>query len=122
MRLPGTTQKRLYILGTKENRERALAECQNAVEYKMSGKAQGGSVSSWRDRGAARYDQSYTRRSRSRRYHITPPSLHVTALPRHTIGETVFSSVVLSLEVRLLYVCVCARACVRVVIFFCKTI
>ena len=71
MRLPGTTQKRLYILGTKENRERALAECQNAVEYKMSGK--GGSVSSWRDRGAARYDQSYTRRSRSRRYHTTPP-------------------------------------------------
>jgi hypothetical protein len=90
MRLPGTTQKRLYILGTKENRERALAECQNAVEYKMSGKAQGGSVSSWRDRGGARYDQSYTRRSRSRRYHITPPSLHFTALPRRILGDSVF--------------------------------
>ena len=105
MRLPGTTQKRLYILGTKENRERALAECQNAVEYKMSGK--GGSVSSWRDRGAARYDQSYTRRSRSRRYHTTPPSLHFIALPRRILGEAVFSSVVLSLSVYFnIYICI----------------
>jgi len=63
--LPGTNQKRLYILGTKESRNRALAECQNAVEYKMSGKS-GGQVSSWRDRGGPRYDQGYTRRSRSR--------------------------------------------------------
>jgi len=64
--LPDTKQKRLYILGTESNRTQALAECQNAVEYKMSGK--GGSVSSWRDKGGPRYDQGYTRRSRSRRY------------------------------------------------------
>jgi len=62
--LPGTSQKRLYILGTEDNRKRALAECQNAVEYKLGGK--GGSVSSWRDRGGPRYDQMY-RRSKSRR-------------------------------------------------------
>ena len=64
--MEGTSQKRLYILGTQDNREKALIECQNAVEYKMSGK--GGSVSSWRDRGGPRYDQAYTRRSRSRRF------------------------------------------------------
>lgn len=64
--IPGTNQKRLYILGAKEARNRALAECENAVEYKMSGKS-GGQVSSWRDRGGPRYDQGYTRRSRSRR-------------------------------------------------------
>jgi hypothetical protein len=62
--LPGTTKKRLYILGTDENRKGALAECENAVEYKMSGKST--QVSSWRDRGGPRYDEGY-RRSRSRR-------------------------------------------------------
>ena len=63
--IPGTKQKRLYILGSDENRKKALAECENAVEYKMSGKSGGGQVSSWRDRGGPRYDDSY-RRSRSR--------------------------------------------------------
>ena len=62
--LPGTNKKRLYILGTEENRKKALAECENAVEYKLSGKSS--QVSSWRDRGGPRYDEGY-RRSRSRR-------------------------------------------------------
>jgi len=62
--LPGTSKKRLYILGTDDNRKKALAECENAVEYKRSGKSS--QVSSWRDRGGPRYDEGY-RRSRSRR-------------------------------------------------------
>jgi len=65
-------KKRLYILGTPEARAKALKECENAVEYKLSGN---GSLSSWRDKEGGygggyrgdrpRYDTNY-RRSRSR--------------------------------------------------------
>lgn len=55
-------KKRLYILGTAENRKKALTECENAVQYKMSGN---GCLSSWRERDTGpRYDRGYTRRSR----------------------------------------------------------
>lgn len=68
-------KKRLYILGTEDNRAKALRECENAVNFKLSGS---GSVASWREGqpggggrggygggGRPRYDDNY-RRSRSR--------------------------------------------------------
>lgn len=54
-------KKRLYILGTRENREKALKECENAVSYKLSGN---GAVSSWRERDQPRYDDNYRHNDR----------------------------------------------------------
>jgi hypothetical protein len=60
-------KKKLFILGSKENRDRALRECQNAVAYKLSGN--GAQVSSWRERdGGPRYDVNYRRSPPRDRY------------------------------------------------------
>lgn len=59
-------KKRLYILGSQDNRRKALQECENAVNYKMSGNGSS-SLPSWRDReGGPRYDRGYRRSRRSR--------------------------------------------------------
>ena len=67
-------KKRLYILGRQDAREKALRECEHAVDIKMNG---GGNVPSFRDREREprRYDVDYRRspprgrdRSRDRGY------------------------------------------------------